>query len=805
MRMRIFFLCVMIAWLNTLPAQITQVVRGKVVDRESKAPLVGVNVAVYPPEGEVLGSTTDENGAFVVEGVPVGRVRVVFSYLGYNTVVLDNITVTSAKEVVLNVEMEEAALKLEEVKVVAQKYGEVRNEMALISARQFSVSETERYAGSRADPARMVRNYAGVVAADDSRNDIVVRGNTPTGVLWRLEGINVPNPNHFAIPGTRGGSVTILNNKFLSNSDFFTGAFPAEYANAIAGVFDLRMRNGNNQQYEYSAQFGFLGTELMAEGPFQRGKSSFLAMYRYSTVALFHYLGIDIGTDATPQYQDGAFRLHFPLRNGGDVAVFGLGGWSSIDIIKSVPYDTTETELYGSNDRDQYFTSQMGVVGVSYSHPLGNSAYLKNVVALSHQRVTADHDKVVHRVEGSQFVPDTLFDILHYVFEENKLSWALSLNVKYSRRWSMKAGINADLYRVEYRDRVRAVFGGCAVDSVTPWRKRWDAREVLLLFQPYVQWKYKYNQRLTYTFGATSLAFTISPKAVSWFEPRAGLSYAIDLKSRLNIGVGLHSQILSPYLYFYDKNTEYAEELSPYNRDLDLMKSWHFVVGYMRILGQKMRMRIEGYYQYLYDLPVSKRPGPYALVNSGSGFSRFFPDTLVSTGIGRNIGVDFMLERGFHKGYFFIAAASLYDAKYRGSDGIWRNSAFNGRYALNIAGGREFKFGPHRSLTLSFRTVRAGGQRHGIVDTLASALEQDIIYRDERFNEFQFRDYFRFDLRVNYVINTSRLTHDIGIDLINLFDTPNALRYSYVPCRANPIVEERQLGRLPIFYYRLDF
>ncbi len=160
---------------------------------------------------------------------------------------MDNVIVNSGKEVILNIEMEESTALLEEVVIYAQRNGEVRNEMATVSARQFSVAETNRYAGSRGDPGRMASNFAGVQGADDSRNDIIVRGNAPSGVLWRLEGVNIPNPNHFAIPGTGGGPVTILNNKFLSNSDFFTGAFPAEFGNGIAGAFDLEMRNGNDK------------------------------------------------------------------------------------------------------------------------------------------------------------------------------------------------------------------------------------------------------------------------------------------------------------------------------------------------------------------------------------------------------------------------------------------------------------------------------------------------------------------------------------------------------------------------------
>ena len=318
-------LCCLAAIFSAQAQDITQTIRGTIVDQESKFPLIGVNIKLLTDDGSTVGTTTDIDGTYRLEKVPVGRQGLEFTYLGYERVELTNIIVSSGKEVILDVEMAESVTDLVEIEVIAQKDGDARNEMAVVSARKFSVEETDRYAGSRGDPGRMASNYAGVQGADDSRNDIVIRGNSPQGVLWRLEGVNIPNPNHFAIPGTGGGSVTILNNKYLANSDFFTGAFPAEFGNSIAGVFDLRMRNGNNEKHEFSGQLGILGTEILAEGPLNKeSKASYLVSYRYSTLQLFTFLGINLGTDAVPQYQDAAFRVNFPRKNGGNLALWVL-------------------------------------------------------------------------------------------------------------------------------------------------------------------------------------------------------------------------------------------------------------------------------------------------------------------------------------------------------------------------------------------------------------------------------------------------------------------------------------------------
>ncbi|MBW3546457.1 MAG: carboxypeptidase-like regulatory domain-containing protein, partial [Bacteroidetes bacterium] len=322
---------------STVSAQnLTQTVRGTVVDKETRFPLIGASVVLTSDTTGTLGTIAGIEGDFRLEKVPVGRQSFKVSFIGYEEVILNNIVVSSAKEVVMEISMEESQVQLAEVVVKATRDGDASNEMALVSARSFTIEETERYAGSRGDPARMASNFAGVQGADDSRNDIVIRGNSPQAVLWRLEGVNVPNPNHFNIPGTAGGPVSMINNKTLANSDFYTGAFPAEFGNSIAGVFDLNMRNGNNSRHEFSGQFGFLGTEIFAEGPLSRKrKSSYLVSYRYSTLALFSGLGIDIGTTAVPRYQDAAFKLNFPLQKNASLAVFGMGGNSHIDIMIS--------------------------------------------------------------------------------------------------------------------------------------------------------------------------------------------------------------------------------------------------------------------------------------------------------------------------------------------------------------------------------------------------------------------------------------------------------------------------------------
>lgn len=799
---------------STLGAQaqevLTQTVRGTVVDKESQFPLIGVTVVLRTLSNQELGTVTDESGEFRIENVPLGRQQVAFTYLGYQAVTLDNIIVSSAKESLLRVEMEETVTELNAVEIVAQRDGEVLNEMATVSSRAFSVEETNRYAGSRGEPARMASNFAGVQGADDSRNDIVVRGNSPQGVLWRLDGINIPNPNHFNISGTTGGPVTILNNKFLSNSDFFTGAFPAEYGNGIAGVFDLKMRNGNNQKHEFSGQLGLLGTELMAEGPLNRETgASYLATFRYSTLQLFSFLNINVGTDAIPQYYDGAFRFNFPLKNGGTLALWGIGGNSTIDIILSEDEaPSEETLLYGSNDRDQYFTTDMMTTGLTYTQPFNTNTYLKSGVAFASSNVYANHDYISRRVENGVFVDVNTSPILDYEFHEKKYMTYAHLNHKFSRKLTMKAGVNVDVFDLDYIDSVRVVLP--ATDSTalgfTPWNTRWNASDVNVMVQPFVQFKYRASEKMTLTGGVSSLYYSVNDKSLSPIEPRLGMSYNLGKGQRLNLGTGLHSQMQSNYIYYYGDETVGNAPIGYNKESMGLTKSWHFVAGYDKAFKSNMRFKGEVYYQHVFDIPVNVAPTSYSLVNAGAGFSRLFPDSLTNGGIARNYGLEFTVEKFFSGGYYFLVTTSLFDAKYQGSDGVWRNSVFNGRYAFNALFAKEFTFKNGNALNIGGKVTTAGGRWYGPVDDAASRQQLEIIYVDETVNTQQFRPYFRADTRISWTWNRPRVTHEIALDLVNVFATQNILTLTYAPDHPDgPIREEYQLGFFPVFYYRIDF
>jgi len=799
----------------------TSTISGTVLDSEARYPLPGAYVQISTLEGFM--TPTDMDGRFSFADVPIGRHVVKLSFMGYESRTIDGVVLVSGRPVVLEVKMSESVFSIAAAEVTATQTGEVMNEMATVSARAFTVEETDRYAGSRGDPARMASNFAGVQGADDSRNDIVVRGNSPSGVLWRIEGVDLTNPNHFSVPGTGGGPVAIINNKTLANSDFFTAAFPAEFGNSTAAVFDLKLRNGNQDHWHGSAQLGFLGTEVLLEGPLNRDKrSSLLVNYRYSTASIFSAVGIDIGTSAVPKYQDGSFKLFTPTKGGGSLSFWGIGGNSNVDILISNQV-APERNIYGDNDRDQYFRTGTGMMGLTHTQPLNSRSYIKTTLAVSRDRQDSNHDYVTRDLliteSDTSYTNIQTSPLMTYGFVKDRLALAVHANHKLEPTKgtaTLRMGLNTDLMMWSFQDSIRAFTD--EPDSLGAWGRRWDADMKGALIQPFIQLKRRPNEAFTWTAGLHAMVDTRSG-AASLFEPRLGMQWVSKGGTVWSAGSGLHSQIQSPYIYASATTTEVSGQLNMPNQELGFTRSLHNVIGVTRKLSDLWTLKLEVYHQHLFEIPVADlstdwgaNNGSYSLINAGGGFSRLFPDTLLNEGTGRNMGVEMTLSRAFREGWFMLLTASVFDAKYKGADDVSRNTDFNGKYSWNFLASKEWKLSPSLGLVTGLKATMAGGRWYGPVDDDASLEQREIIFIDQDRNTQQFDDYFRLDIKTNLTWNRPETTHELGIDFVNILGTENILKLTYAPDEMDindpnysPVRKEYQLGFLPIFFYRIDF
>ncbi len=758
----------------------TQTIKGQVVDKHSGFPLAGVHVLVRDLD-TFLGSSTDEQGYFRIDKVPVGRRVLEFTYLGYQPIVLGNLLLTSAKELELQVEMEERIMQLDEVVVTAEEdKKETLNPFASVSARTFSVEEAGRYSGSFNDPARMAQNYAGVSGASDDRNDIIIRGNSPTGVLWRMNGVDIPSPNHFATLGTTGGPISMLNINNLSNSDFMTSAWSADYGNALSGVFDLRLRNGNKDKREYLGQLGFNGFELGAEGPFVKGKrSSYMANFRYSTLEVFNKLGFNLGVGtAVPEYKDLTFQLDFPSQKAGRFALWGILGDSHI-LFEVDPEDSTNLFVDLNNSE---FWSKTGMLGFSHKYFFSERTSSSLNLAATAVATLGTNDSL-SVLDGSK-TPFFGFDRKQY-----KLSVHEQFKTKFDARNTLQWGVMYDQYFLHMQD--SALFNGQYTEV-----KFYEGQ--LGLQQAYVNWQHRFSDALRLILGFHQQYFLKGRH--NSLEPRLGIKYKSGLRSSWNFGAGLLSQMQPIEIYF---NQRWGSSDFP-NLDLDFTKALHLVLGYDYSFGENMRFKAEVYYQYLYQVPVDTFPSSFSMLNEGADFLLTSRTGLRNNGTGYNTGLELTLERFFADGYYFLSTFSLFDSKYRGSDGILRNTLYNGHYVFNALGGKEFSLGKSMTLALDARFTYAGGRRYTPVLLEASqAVGREIRDEAKAFSE-QYPDYLKVDFKISFRKNAKRITQEWAVDLTNLTNRKNIFRQTYNE-RSGRIETTYQRGFFPNLLYRILF
>jgi hypothetical protein len=762
--------------------QITQTIRGTITDQDSQATLIGATVLVLgsdPP----IGAVTDVDGNFRLTGVPLGRVTLKITYTGYEDKTVPNLLIGSAKEEIVNISLAESVQVLEEIVVTGdQPKGEALNEMALVSAHTFSVEETSRFAGSFDDPARMVVAFAGVNGDAEGNNDIVVRGNSPKGILWRLEGVAIPNPNHFAGEGSTGGPINALSSKMLSNSDFFTGAFAAEYGDATSGVFDMKLKSGNNEQHEYTTAISTLGLDITAEGPFKTGsRASYIANYRYSALDLLDKAGVvDFG--GVPRYQDLSFKIQMPLNEKHMFALFGLGGFSGIDTEEKDEKDEDLT-IGKFNGRNK-----MGVLGLSHTYQINDDMYLRSSLAATGS------------ANSYQWaIPDDAGAF--YVIEKGKIG-----------KSSVIASSTFN-YKVDARHKIEAgfIFTRLNFDMNAD---EWDFEKDMLLnelsdegssatVQGFASWKYRVSDALTLINGVHYIQLALNNNFS--LEPRAALKWQFTEKQSINAGAGLHSKLEGVSTYLAKRYADDGITFTQPNQDLELTKAAHFILGYDRQIGLNTHLKIETYYQHLYDVPVeATEASAFSLLNRTEGYTT---RQLVNEGRGRNYGAEFTVERYLHKGLYYMGTLSLFRSLYTPLDGRERNSAFDNNYVANFIGGKEFRTGRasrNKVFFVNTKVALIGGRRYSPVN-----LEESIAAGTEVTDELEpfskkGNDIFRTDFSIGLRRNRKRTTTELKFDVQNIFNNQTVLGEQYIQA-SQSIYEGKQLGLLPTISYKINF
>jgi hypothetical protein len=779
----IFLLLISIYHQNLKAQPFTQTLKGTVFDIETHQPVPGV-VVTCSTCSPAIHTITDSTGQFRLL-VPVGRHSISLSHVGYNGKVMNDILVVSGKEISLAIGLVEKIYNTSEITVKGTSTRWI-NPMATVSARTLRNQDAAMYAGGFFDPSRMVANFPGVASGlSDESNEIVVRGNSPRGLMWRLEGIEIPNPNHFSSgEGASGGGYSSVSTNVLSGFDFFTSAFPAEFGNAGSGVMDLTLRNGNADKQEHSLALSVLGAEVSSEGPINEKKDgSYLADFRYGDFGILTRYGIIDNSDMSiaPKTLDWAVNTSIKTKTSGTFSFFSVGAASKVG-------DRTSTgEIINGGDDDEYIDHHFtAVAGVKHSIQLkNNKTYIKTTAGFTFEKNSSRDNNVDSLANRTEKYVDS--------FQYPAYRVATLFNHKLNSGNSLRFGANLNFVSGDLFVRNLA---SQKVDTLI------DSRVQGWYSGSFLQWKHKTTTNIETNAGIHFFYSGITHEFIA--EPRFGLILNLPHNQSINLGAGKHSRLEPLSIYHYRVKVS-STSRDDRNLNLKSTKALHLVLGYNKTFGKNILFTIEGYTQFLYDVPVAENSkSTYSVLNLVHGL----PDViLVNNGKGRNKGVELTLEKVFSHNYYFLFTASVFDSKYLASDGKWYNTYFNTNYVYNLSAGKEVPLGKYNRNIIGFklRSMLRGGFRYTPVDNQLSLTKKKIVYVSDVYSE-RLPGFRRVDAGVSYRLNSKMVAWSFQADIQNVLDTENVLRRKFSYANKQVLAtDSKTFGLIPIFTVRADF
>jgi hypothetical protein len=740
----------------SLNAQAT--LRGSVRDADNGQFLTGATVYL---KNIKKGTDTDTLGDFRFTDLAPGRYTIEVSFLGYQQLEMAEVLVSTGKEQVLDIELQEAPTSLTSITVKASRSPQSGASPNLLRLTQ---EETLRFPATFNDPARLATAYPGISGANDQANHLVIRGQSPLGMHWRLEGLEIINPNHTANAGTfsdrstlSGGGVNALSAQLLEEANFYLGAYPAGYGNATAGLLDLRLRNGNNEQREHTVQAGLIGFDIATEGPIKEGASSYLINYRYSFTGLLSDLGVPLG-DEDIRFQDLSFKLNFPGEKGNTFQLFGMMGRSSNDFIQSE--DTTawesEKDLYSTID----FDSKMATIGFNWQQPQQDKGLWLLSGAWSGIRN--------NRLAVASDLPNREYDNL----EQEKTSLRLSYRRKLLPFGSVTFGIEG-LYLDQKVSREFAL-GSEGISGR-------DSDGVVL--SPYLDWRYQIKKlNLQLGWRATTYLNWLDEKTYS--EPRLAISYLANKTTSLGGEYNVTTQAPSPY--------------AP---QLQARKARQYSLFWNRKLGDSRKVSLQVYHQELTQIAGT---GARSAINQ---LEIILPESSATTE-GRTQGVELSLQQFATGGWWYVLSGSLFDARYLNEQDEWVKTRFAQDFATALTFGKEWSGLDRLDRTNRFGFNVAvrwnGGLRSTPILLQASQAARTTVFDYDAEFSNQLPAYFRTDLRIYYQKNHATWNSMLSLDIQNWSGQQNTA-YDYYDRYLGEITTRYQLEFIPILSYRINF
>lgn len=721
-----------------------QSITGTVVDEVSGEPLVGATVQVQDSEN---GTSTDSGGRYELKTIRAGRATIQVSYIGYQTMTINDVWVKSGQITILDIELKRSFSDLDEVVVTAGN--------TLSSPGRIVINEEQinRFAATYYDPARLATTAPDVMVTNDQNNQISVRGLSPKYNVWRLEGAEIVNPNHLSNAGTfldqpsaTGGGVNMLSAQMLSGSEFLYSTFDNRYGNSVGGIFNMNLKSGNTEKKQFTAQASLIGFDFASEGPVREGSMATYAVnYRYSFTGLLTNFGVDFGGESIG-FQDLAFNISTPVGEKSKLQFYGVGGLSYNDF-EHKPFDDSEIE---KDRNDINYKNATGIIGLN----------LKNSFSTGSLNTTINFSAYDNSRKQSQYNSnDSVFSSGTIMGEQTLLSLSSVYSV-YLGNGTLDFGTLINRYDYA-KTFINAAYG----------ESGWNPKPQYLI-RPYTSYLWRVTNRMQADFG---LSMNTNLDYVS-LDPRLNINYQLGQYHTLAMGVGLYSQLLNPYNYLYD-NPNGAEEWQ--NEPYKFLSSLRYALGYTYERAGSI-LSAELFY---YDFQKARRESQVVFVEPYNQANA------------HTMGASLSAEKSFANQFYYRVGASLFDSQM-----AEQNTQFNSKYSVNAAGGKEWKIGGesrNNTFSVNMKFLIQGGQyfRDQTPPTTFPA-------RPGR--SYKSNDFFRTDLRLMWTFNKSNRTSSIALDAQNLTNAQNE-SFRYYDSFTSQTETQYNLGLIPILTYRVEW
>lgn len=741
----------------------TGIIKGRLLDGETKAPLVGANVEVL---NTIMGSATDEQGQFFVNDVPVGSYSLRFSYIGYQNATQTDVIVRPQRITFVEADLKPSALQAEAVEVSGGYF--TQSDEQPLSVTGFSREEIRRAPGSAGDVSRIIWSLPSIAKINDQSNSLIVRGGSPVENAFYIDNIEIPNINHFPTQGASGGPIGMINVDFIENVQFHTGGFSAQYGDKLSSIMDINFREGNRDEFDAQLDLNFTGFGGALEMPILGQKGSLLFSARRSYLDLIIGLA-DVGTTVAPSYGDYQGKLVYDINAHHQLTVLGISG----DDHNSPDRETAQKNamiVYGNQDIYE------NTAGINWRALWNKSGYSNTSVSYTSDQFKEDY-----------FETSSAIHLLRNRSLEQSFKLRNVNHFRLSQRHSLEFGVEAKHLITDY-DNFFNDYTDALGDTVPAFTL--DDKITADKVGAFVSYIAKPVNRLTATLGMRADYFSYNEN--SYLSPRFSFSYQFSPRTSLNGATGVFYQNL-PLVLLSQRES---------NRDLKDPMATHYILGVDHLLTENTKLSLEAYEKDYQDFPIDPtQPSLFQLDELFYRYGFFFNHApLLDNGKAYSRGVELTLQKKLAENFYGLASASYFRTRYKGGDGVWRNRVFDNRLMFSMEGGYK----PNSKWEFSMRWIYAGGAPYTPFDLGASQQLNRAVLDENRINEARYPDYHSLNVRFDRRFNFSSTNLVFYLSVWNAYDRKNIASYYWNEEENKPDVIY-QWSLLPIFGLEFEF